>query len=202
MHFKKGDWYHSAMRKVGGFVLAGGHSRRMGSDKALLLRRDGFPQLKYMTDLVAEATGGPATVVGPAVRYQHLHLPIVEDTFPQSGPLGGIHAALASSEFERNLIVAVDLPNLSIGFLTQLLDTSDLEEGTVPCVIARGQPLCGVYHRKSCLGPIEVAVARGMLKVTTFVQGVGARVVDPPEPHLLENMNALTDWQTHLETHE
>jgi molybdenum cofactor guanylyltransferase len=166
----------------------------------LLLRKDGFPQLKYMTDLIAKVTGGPATVLGPAIRYQHLHLPIVEDTIPDSGPLGGIHAALVSSEFERNLIVAVDLPNLSIGFLEQLLDSDP--EGVAACVIARGQPLCGVYRRSSCIGPIEEAIGRGMLRVTTFAHRIGAREIDPPDSHLLENVNTLTDWKTYLETHE
>ena len=42
--------------------------------------------------------------------------PVVEDIFPDCGPLGGIHAALRASSTELNMMLAVDMPFVSWDF--------------------------------------------------------------------------------------
>ena len=103
------------------------------------------------------------------------------------GPLGGIHAALRASPFERNLFVAVDLPRLTAVFLRELLARED------PCVVAQGQPLCGVYA-KSCLPAIEKALRAGKLRVRDLAGLLGAAEVPPADTDLLANVNTMDDW--------
>lgn len=181
-----------------GWVLAGGHSRRMGSDKALLFHRVGSTQLEHAAAILAAATGVTPAILGSAERYGRFRFPVVEDVFPDSGPLGGVHAALSSPlAADLNLITAVDLPNLTVDFLETLLDAARANPDRL-CVIAEGQPLCGVY-RPGCLPAIESALKAGLRKVTTVVsEGLNALAIPVPDQQLVENMNTLGDWQYHL----
>jgi molybdopterin-guanine dinucleotide biosynthesis protein A len=172
---------------TGGFVLAGGLSRRMGGrDKALLPHPSGETMLNRTADLVREAVGN-VTILGPSQRYAHLGFPILEDLHANSGPLAGIHAALQQNT--RILVVPVDLPNLTAEFLRRLLGTPG------NCVIARGQPLCGVYQR-DCLPVIEAALQSANLRVTAVAAALDAREVAPDDPQMLENRNTPQDWLT------
>jgi molybdopterin-guanine dinucleotide biosynthesis protein A len=91
---------------LSGFVLAGGKSRRMGQDKAMLHFRN-HSLLDHMVQLLS-TVANPVRVVGRG---------ILPDQIPDCGPLGGILTALDASESAMNLIVAVDLPLLSPEFL-------------------------------------------------------------------------------------
>ena len=122
----------AARLKLTGFVLAGGASRRMGRDKALLPWRDGT-LLEHMTRKMA-TVAGRVRVVGRG------DLP---DRQPDRGPVEGIATALSVTATEYNLIVAVDLPELDPGFLEYMagrLETSG--SGLVTCRVADATPLC------------------------------------------------------------
>lgn len=174
-----------------------------GTDKALLAHRDGFTQLERVARLAAEATGRRATIVGPTVRYANLlhSLPVenvLEDIIPNSGPLGGIHCALTHTDCDWNLIIAVDLPNLTAGFLQTLIATAATANDGATAVLAAGQPLCGIYHRGRCLPEVEAALDRGMLKVTALATRLGAVEIAPESPQMLQNMNTTEDWERHM----
>src|SRR5687768_12501245 len=86
------------------FILAGGQSSRMGTDKAQLrIQNETFVEriaatLNEVTDSV--------TLVNP--REQHPRLASVADVYPGWGALGGLHAALAACESEWAIVVACD----------------------------------------------------------------------------------------------
>src|ERR1700756_2015558 len=96
------------------FVLAGGRSRRMGTDKAFVLL-DGRPLLARTLGLALSLTSD-VCIVGDPAKFASF-APVVEDMFPGCGPLAGIHAALRSSQTELNLILAVDMPFLTPALL-------------------------------------------------------------------------------------
>jgi molybdopterin-guanine dinucleotide biosynthesis protein A len=185
-----------------GWVLAGGQSRRMGSDKALLFHRVGSTQIEHAAAILFVATGVTPTILGSAERYGRFGLPVIEDLFAEHGPLAGIHAALSSPlAADLNLITAVDLPNLTAGFLETLVEAARANPDRI-CVIAEDQPLCGVY-RPDCQPAIESALKAGLRKVTTVVrEGLNALEIPVPDRPLIENMNTLGDWQYHLKKHE
>jgi molybdopterin-guanine dinucleotide biosynthesis protein A len=141
-----------------------------------------------MAGIVREAVGN-VTILGPAHRYGHLEFPVLEDVRAESGPLAGIFTALRETSYERILVVPVDLPNLTVDFLRKLLATAG------GCVIAQGQPLCGIYGRE-CLPAIEAALSAGNLRVTALTAVLGAREVAPDDPQMLENRNTPQDWLT------
>lgn len=100
---------------VGGYVLAGGRSSRMGRDKALLLLA-GKPLVEHAVTKLQRLCAKVSVLSGNPELAEYG--PLVSDNFGGSGPLGGIEAALLGSEFAWNLILPVDMPFLP----TRLLD--------------------------------------------------------------------------------
>src|SRR6185436_15085189 len=72
------------------FILAGGASRRMGTDKAQLSLH-GATMLENTAEIL-RSISATVTVVGRDIKHQQLNS--VSDIYPQWGALGGVHAAL------------------------------------------------------------------------------------------------------------
>lgn len=133
---------------VAAFVLAGGRSMRMGTDKAFVIL-DGCTLLARALELTRSITND-VHIVGDAGKFASF-APVVEDIFPGCGPLGGIHAALRASQQKLNLIMAVDLPFISPALLQCLLARargSASATVTVPRCGKGWQPLCAIYRRE------------------------------------------------------
>ena len=106
--------------QVSGAILAGGQSRRMGSDKAALLIQ-GEPILKRTARLVASITADVA-IIGPPERAALAPgVRILPDRWPQQGPLGGIATALQALPGEAVLVVGCDMPFLNAALLRYLI---------------------------------------------------------------------------------
>src|ERR1700722_18265791 len=103
-----------------GFVLAGGASRRMGQDKALL-PLGSRTMVERIADEVRSAAGN-VTIIGPIERYAHLGFPVVPDKVENCGPIGGLYTALSITKADWNLVVACDMPHVTAVFLTQLIE--------------------------------------------------------------------------------
>lgn len=164
---------------VTAFVLAGGKSSRMGSDKAFL--SFGGETLLQRALNVAGKVAGEVRIVGDAGKFASFG-PVVEDVFPQRGPLGGIHAALASSTTDLNLALAVDLPFVTQGLL-QYLVVQAQESGAMVTVAQVGggwQPLCAVYRSEFAV-LAEAALREGKNKIDALFGKVATRVIDEDE---------------------
>ncbi len=98
---------------IGGLILAGGLSSRMGRDKALLTI-DGETLLARSARVLRDAGAERVVVSGPRPGG-------IPDRYPRSGPLGGLASAAPSLADGRWLIVPVDMPRLHPGLLRSLL---------------------------------------------------------------------------------
>jgi molybdopterin-guanine dinucleotide biosynthesis protein A len=164
---------------VTAFVLAGGKSSRMGSDKAFL--RLGDETLLDRVLKSAHAVAGDVRIVGDAKKFAAFGR-VVEDVIRDRGPLGGIHAALVSSATELNLMLAVDLPFVRSEFLEYLLLRARESTAMVTVPQAGGglQPLCAAYRR----GFAEVAeqsLRQGTNKIDLLFAAVETRVIEEDE---------------------
>jgi molybdenum cofactor guanylyltransferase len=99
---------------VGGYVLAGGKSSRMGSDKALL-ELAGKPLVLHATTKLRRLCA-EVSILGSDSALERF-APLVRDLHPGCGPLGGIEAALLSSKYDWNLVLPVDVPFLPTALL-------------------------------------------------------------------------------------
>ncbi|HEU0114258.1 MAG TPA: molybdenum cofactor guanylyltransferase [Thermomicrobiales bacterium] len=186
-------------------VLAGGMSRRMGVDKALLtLREGGPPLLQLVLERVRPLTDDCFVVAADRPAYAQFGVRVVPDARPGRGPLGGIATALAAARDEFVLVVACDMPLLSLPLLRFMGGVARDYEALVPALAdasARGgkltyQPLHAIYARR-CLGPIERRLAAGQLAVIGLFDDVQTRVLDEAtvrrfDPELKSFVNANT----------
>ncbi len=149
--------------QVTGFVLAGGKSSRMGSNKALLAL-DGKLMIEHKKSIL-DSVCGKVFILGQRNLYGSFGQ-CYEDVYPDCGPLGGIHAALLNSPTEWSLVTAVDTPFITAEFLDYLMEraVNSSAQVTTPSVGGHVQPLCTVFHR-SFLPVAEAALKAGNYKV-------------------------------------
>ena len=141
-------------------ILAGGHSRRMGKDKALI-EVDGIPLLQRTCQLAQTVTSQVYIITPWGERYQDI-IPkgcdvIPEMTLPKEtpphGPLVGLYQGLQNVQTPWVLALACDLPKLTateLKFWCQQLDTVTAEKiALLPKSPEIWQPLCGFYRQES-----------------------------------------------------
>jgi molybdopterin-guanine dinucleotide biosynthesis protein A len=168
----------------------------MGRDKARLPFRGGL-LVQAVAEAVKVAAGSAVLVGGPSrIGDIRLDYPILPDTYPAEGPLGGILSALQNTTADWNLIVACDMPELSAEFLSALLDAAEGCDADV--LIPAGpdgrlEPLCAVYHRRSRQALYD-AFAAGIRKVTAAFEGSRIVVFPVPEVTPFQNVNTPEDW--------
>ena len=188
---------------ISGVILAGGASRRMGRNKALL-ELDGRP----MVALVAERLRAEAREIIIAADDVELYAPFadqcVPDQFAGVGTLGGIHAGLAAASHDLALVVGCDMPLLDPAVLRWFVGAAP---GFDLVILRKGkwvEPLHALY-RQTCLPAIEDAILAGRRRVISFFDAVRVRYVDPAEiAHLdpdlrsFRNVNTPDEWQAAL----
>ncbi len=188
--------YHLSMQRAA-YILAGGRSSRMGSDKALLP----FHGRTLVEHVAAQAHSVTAnvTLVGKRERYINFGYVVIEDSMAECGPLAGVHAALASTACDWNLILACDMPEVTAEFLGELL--AHAESGCADVVIpvtpeGAPEPLCAAYHRR-CAEVIGNALKNGVRKVTDGLAGLKVDHWSVPDSHFFRNLNTPQDYATY-----
>mgnify|MGYP000876010510 FL=1 len=179
-------------------ILAGGKSRRMGTNKALL-EIGGRPLIRILAERLRPLTNQILISSNDISSYAFLDLPIVPDRFAGQGPLSGFHAAMLYRECPLYVVLACDLPNLTLPLLRRLIRLVEGFDAAIPRTSdGIAHPLCAVY-RRSCLHAVELALARRANKVVeTFLEyGLLVRWVDPDEGNFkdtdLANINTPED---------
>ena len=189
-----------AVDSVTAFVLCGGKSSRMGSDKAFLKLAD-RPLLARAVELARQVTS-EVLIVGDPEKFTPYGR-VVSDVFRDRGPLGGIHAALQNSASDWNLILAVDLPFVTAPFLDYLIERAKSFGAVITVPSARGyfQPLCAVYRRRFA-EVAERALAEGRNKIDALFPAVTVRFISEEEltgagysPSIFRNLNTPDEWE-------
>jgi molybdenum cofactor guanylyltransferase len=129
-------------------LLAGGKSRRMGLDKAYLkVNWQGISMPLWERQLAVLRSVNPDEIIisGPRKQGYPAATAVLADNWSGVGPLGGIATCLRQTRNALLLVLAVDLPQITPGFLMKLLARSEIGCGVVPCHHNRFEPLIAVY---------------------------------------------------------
>ena len=124
-----------------GFVLAGGRSSRMGTDKALV-DFDGRPLIAHATGIL-KAAGLSVMIAGarpesrPSLEF---YGSVIPDSETEIGPIAGISAALAVSETDYAVFLPVDMPLLPPSLIACLLDRARVTEAAITLAAVNGFP--------------------------------------------------------------
>lgn len=151
----------------------------MGADKAFL-QIEGRTLLERMLAVMAVVCDR-VMIVGDPAKFSK-YGPVVADVFPDCGPLGGIHAALANSTAELNVMVAVDMPFVSAELLAFLFAVAENTDAivTVPRIGKGLQPLCAVYRREF-IAVAEPALRAGRFKIDAAFAGLSTHLIEASE---------------------
>ena len=182
--------------RIYGLVLAGGKSRRMGQDKALL-RRDGRSQLAVAFALLEEVTD--RTFVSTRADQKHdaerSRFPQIVDHDENIGPVAGILSAMHEFPNVDWLVVACDLPNLDLPTLSKLLAHRREDK---PFAAYRSshdglpEPLCAVYRHGSDK-IVRGFVEEGVVCPRKMLIRSDTLLLDQPNPAALDNVNTPED---------
>ena len=180
-------------------VLLGGHSLRMGSDKALL-RIGAQTFLGHIAHKLATLTDDVLIVGRYKAEYAEAvsSLPVrfVADSFENCGPLGGLHAGLQAMQYSVGVVVACDMLLVNVELLKHMAELLGEYDAVVPRDEDGWHPLHAVY-RQGCATPIEQMLYAGDLRVQNLIAQLNVRTITPDEiaafdPRGLSLMNLNT----------
>lgn len=190
------------MLDVEAFILVGGASSRMGSNKAHLAfgERTGVQRiaaaLSSLTDLVR--------VVGSSDGGTDSGFANVPDLLERWGALGGIHSALAACQRTWAIIVACDLPLVTTDLFIRLWEVnSKMFDAVVPIQPdGRPQPLCALYRLETIKDQTTRLIAEGEHMPRALLAQVRTRWVAfselaglPGSEHFFLNVNTPEDYE-------
>lgn len=159
----------ASAERVTGIIVAGGQSRRFGSDKAAAALR-GRPLVQWVRDALAPAVSEMVIVTAAGQTLPPMHPPspvvVVEDREPQRGPLAGIAAGLAAAPSPICFVTSCDAPLLRPDIVERVVQALDSYDVALPEVGGFQQPLAAAYRREACLAAVEAALAAGTNKIT------------------------------------
>lgn len=148
---------------INAFILAGGKSTRMGSDKGLSLFKN-----KSFINYVIDALGNNfklITIISNNANYNSLGYPVIEDIVKNKGPLAGIYTGLMHSDSEHNLFVSCDIPLLKENLILHLTKHADFNsDANIIYHNNHKEPLCGIYN-KSMAAKIKLLLDENQLSI-------------------------------------
>jgi molybdenum cofactor guanylyltransferase len=181
-------------------ILAGGLARRMGGANKAGLRIGDERIIDRQLRLLRQVADPVFIVAGSAEPFQEFQIEVVPDVVSGAGPLGGIYTALTASPCERTLIVACDLPYLSLPLLERLAAPSDADL-VIPRTGRGYEPLCAAWSA-ACAGLIWRRIQCGTLKTALVVEELRVEEIGPEvlafcDPHglLFVNINTPHDYE-------
>ena len=190
-----------ANKPVYGLVLAGGQSRRMGRDKALL-QRGGQSQLAFAMSVVTQCVDRVfvSTRVDQTNDAERAQFDQIVDRYDDMGPVAGILTALEDYPEVDWLVVACDLPNISVETMQLLLRNREGEQAFIAYRSSHDdlpEPLCAVY-RSGCTDIVRQFVNDGIHCPRKILIRSDTLLLEQMDPKSLDNVNTPDDLRNSL----
>ncbi len=159
-------------------VLAGGRSRRFGRDKALWFYK-GTPLLEHILNQLEEIFPNILILSGSSGKFRDYPYPVIPDIYKDSGPLGGIHAALLTARSPYVFITACDMPNISLPLIRKMQEILAVEKPEAVVVSRQGriEPLHAFYASRTA-GKAEGFLKSGRFGLSAFADSLETVFLD------------------------
>jgi len=183
--------------KIFGLILAGGSSRRMGQDKALL-KFHGKPQVEHIFDLLQKS----CTEVFLSKRkdqtpYKNMAFIDDSDEFAGQGPLSGILSAMKKYPGAAWLIVACDLPFVTEKTIQSLIDQRDPQKTATAFISTHDglpEPLCAIWEGEAFSSILKL-FNEGIHCPRKILIKNNAHLLKQNDPRWLENINTPEEYE-------
>jgi molybdenum cofactor guanylyltransferase len=182
-------------------LLAGGASRRMGVDKALLQAPGGdapsqqTPLWRHQLRILEALQPVEIFISGPRRPGFPQAVRCLADRLPSRGPLGGLATCLDRISTPWLVVLAIDLPFMESEFLARLLDACNPGRGAVPRGPSRYEPLAAVYPRAAAPAA-NAALDAGRLRLQGFVEDLVRAALIQPYPLRAGDLRLFRNWNT------
>jgi molybdopterin-guanine dinucleotide biosynthesis protein A len=163
-------------------IQAGGESRRVGHDKALLPFL-GKPLILRPLSRLARLADEVLITSNQPENYRFLGLTPIPDLLPGIGALGGLYTALSVASHSYVAVVACDMPFASpelFAYELLVLRESGVE-AVVPRSPAGAEPFHAIYIREACLPHVQAAVQAGLHRADAWFEKAKLRYLEPEE---------------------
>jgi molybdopterin-guanine dinucleotide biosynthesis protein A len=163
-------------------IQAGGESKRMGRDKALL-PFCGQPLISHVIGRLNAFEADLLVTTNHPKDFSFLGLPLAEDILPGKGALGGLYTALAVTQNPLVVVVACDMPFVNPQLLSaelKLLDESGADV-IIPTSPRGYEPMHAVYSRENCMIAVESALEAGRRRMISWFPEVNVTYMSEDE---------------------
>jgi len=183
-----------------GIILAGGESRRMGTDKAFL-KVDGRTIIEQILAVFSGLFGHCIIVTNTPDRYRSYGVELVGDVYDVRGSLNGIYSGLLRSRDEYNFVVACDMPFLNPRLIAYMGEIAEGHDAVVPRYQGYHEPLHAVY-RKKLLPLIEAQIRKDDRRILNLYEHIDVRYLTEeeidrfdPERRSFKNVNTPEEYK-------
>ena len=189
---------------MNGYILAGGKSSRMGSNKGLMLFK-GKPLIQHVIEQLEPAVKRVVLVADNAA-YEQFGLDVIPDLIKDIGPAGGVYSALMHTDTGHNFIVSCDMPFVKTNAIEYIIQRSFHSQITLPVHHQKTEPLCGVYA-KECLTKWHELVLQNVIRLhdmITYFKLLKLNVDNNKlfNDPLFQNINTKYDFESALNNHK
>jgi molybdenum cofactor guanylyltransferase len=175
-------------------VLAGGRSRRMGTDKSMLPIQ-GRPMIEHICWQLRATFTRVLISANEAQKFSFLGLEVIPDRIPDQGPLMAVASALEASTSELNLVVSCDLPQIKLAAVRRMLAEAEGADVVVPRTKdGQEQPLFAVY-RRSARRYMEDALTSGSRRLRHIYDLCRVRFIEFDDTGWFINLNTKADYE-------
>ncbi len=175
------------------YIVCGGKSSRMGSDKASFLL-NGKSFLQHITESASKLKN-EIKLISSLKKHENLNYPLVPDLKKEKGPVCGITSALSDSKTENNLILSCDIPFIEYNALHWLIGKHSINyDATVISCNQKKMPLIGIYNT-ACLKTFKTHLEKDHLKLMNVLNNLNVNYVEVPEKWTKQVANINTQEQ-------
>lgn len=159
-------------------IQAGGKSSRMGEDKSLLTLH-GRQMIQLVSDKVAPLGNELIITSNDPTKFAGINAVIVRDEFLNVGALAGLHSGIKAASNDLVVVVATDMPFISIGLIEYMKTLISPDVDVVIPVSEKGfEPFHAIYRKSSCLPAIESAIYANKRRIISWFEAVRVVTVE------------------------
>lgn len=201
---------YNCMNKFGtAIILAGGKSSRMGFDKQFLE----IDERRIMNDIIyklEQQFNEIIIVTNKPEEYKEIKHKIITDIIIGKGPLSGIHAGLNESLSKYAFVVACDMPNINMDYVSYMRETISNKD-IDGCVTKFNEYIetFNSFYSKDIVDKIEEYLMDDKRSINSFLRNLRIHYIEENKARefssdwiMFSNLNTKEDLEFYLKKHK